>query len=295
MKIKLSTPVVFSCQPERPLNHSDIFVGIGSCFAENMLAKLFNAGIDGMSNPNGIVYNCVSIAKSLKRIEFSDYYTEKDFFLFNGLWHSWEHHGSFSKSKIETAVFNVNSALEKFKNYLQSASCVVITPSSSVVYQLVEESLIVANCHKVPNNRFKQKLLSFSDTTAALNQIINSIKKINPEAIVLFTLSPVKHYPGDLELNSVSKAILRHCIDQCIDITEKIFYFPAYEIMIDELRDYRFYKDDMLHPSALAENIIFDKFIKNWFSAESREKIYSTLKQLKSQVHISNTQKSYRS
>jgi archaellum biogenesis ATPase FlaH len=176
MNIKLSTVV----NPEysgTKLNDNDIILGIGSCFAANILTKLLNGGFQGMSNPNGIVYNAVSIAKSLERIVSNKIYSEQDFFFYNNLWHSWEHHGSFSKQILNEAVNLANNSIQKFRNLLESSKCIIITPSSSVVYKHIKTSTITANCHKVPNGEFKRKLLTYSENLNALNNIINFIKK----------------------------------------------------------------------------------------------------------------------
>jgi len=287
MNIKLSTVV----NPEysgTKLNDNDIILGIGSCFAANILTKLLNGGFQGMSNPNGIVYNAVSIAKSLERIVSNKIYSEQDFFFYNNLWHSWEHHGSFSKQILNEAVNLANNSLQKFRNLLESSKCIIITPSSSVVYKHIKTSTITANCHKVPNGEFKRKLLTYSENLNALNNIINFIKKINHDTAILFTLSPVRHYPGDPVLNSVSKATLRSAINDIINTDNNVYYFPSYEILTDELRDYRYYKEDMLHPSTQAENIIFDKFLQSWIEKNTIQKIYQALKNLKAQRHIQN-------
>ena len=290
MQIKLSTPVNPE-STETQLNVNDILTGIGSCFAANMLTKLFSAGFHGMINPNGIVYNAVSIAKSLERIVTGQIYSESDFFFFNNLWHSWEHHGVFSKSNLEEAVLSANNSLNKFCNSLKYSKCIIITPSTSVVYIHKKSSIITANCHKVPNTEFNKKMLSYSENMNALNNIVNYVKELNNKAIVLFTLSPVRHYPGNPVLNSVSKATLRSAIHDTVNAYENIFYFPSYEILMDELRDYRYYKDDLLHPSTTAENIIFDRFLHTWVEPSTVTKIYAMIRKHKADFHIQNRNK----
>jgi hypothetical protein len=285
MKIKLITSVI-PPPALRKLNENDICLGIGSCFAANMLEKLFNAGFKGMINPNGIVYNAVSIAKSLDRIVREELYTENDFFFFNNLWHSWEHHGTFSNKNLNTALSSANSSLQKFRRYMSKCKCFIITPSSSVVYEYKKENIITANCHKVPNKEFNRKILSCNENINALRSIINSVRQINKNTEILFTLSPVRHYPGDPQLNSVSKASLRYAIHHILDADNNIFYFPSYEILMDELRDYRYYKDDLMHPSETAVNIIFQKFMESRIEKESIIKIETALKQKRSEKHI---------
>ena len=288
MSIKLSTPVVFKDTIDRKIAPDDAVIGLGSCFTQSILNKLYELGFDGMINPNGIVYNTVSLAKSLQRIAQDIPYSDNEFFTYNNLWHSWEHHGEFSRSTLNEAKNAVNLKFKQFQTMMKSANFIVITLSSSVVYELTEDFLIVANCHKVPGNKFQRKLLTSKQNFEALRIIYSSVKSINPNCILIFTLSPVRHYKGDLQLNSVSKANLLSAIHEFIDNqnSSDCFYFPAFEIIMDELRDYRFYKTDMMHPSELAVDIIFNRFIENCMTPESAEKITIAQKKLKQSMHI---------
>lgn len=281
---QLFTPVKFE-PVEDKIAADSVIVGIGSCFAQTMLDRLFSYGFVGTQNPSGIVYNAVSISKIVQRAIDNDYFCDDDFFEFNGNWRSWEHHGTFAKPTLTAAVELVNESLNQFRELLSRADYFIVTPSSSVVYRLLETSQVVANCHKVKSSMFERCLLEFDDNLQALNKLCTAVEQFNPACRMLFTVSPVRHYPGDLSLNSVSKANLLAAVRKTVELHPNSSYFPAYEIMQDELRDYRFYKSDMLHPSPLAEQIIFDCFIENCCTTESIKKISQGMKCCKAKAH----------
>jgi hypothetical protein len=283
-KNRFFTPV--KIEPfEDKMTANDTIVGIGSCFAQTMLDRLFNYGFDGMQNPSGIIYNAVSIYQTVQRAVNGNLFTEADFFEFNGKWRSWEHHGAFARPTLVEAIEIANATQINFSQALRRAKYFIVTPSSSVVYKLKKSGNIVANCHKVKNSEFKRCLLSVEDNLTALNDLSLAVEQFNPACQTIFTVSPVRHYPGDLVLNSVSKANLLAAVRCNVDMHQNSHYFPAYEIMQDELRDYRFYKNDMLHPSPLAEDIIFERFIENCFSADALAKIVVGVKDCKARAH----------
>ena len=249
-----------------------VWCGVGSCFSENLLQMFAECGFDVGLNPGGIVYNSYSMARIIERVVSENYFDEKDFFEHDGLWRCWELHGHFSNSDLSKAVSNINSSLKEFRQKLKNAAAVVLTPSSSVIYRFKESGKIVANCHKVNNNCFSRELLSVKDNYEYLNGAVQAVKSFNPECKIIITLSPVRHYPGDLVLNARSKANLLSAIrDVCDEFDDKCIYFPAYEIMQDELRDYRFYKNDMMHPSEQAVELILGRFVKTFFESKALE------------------------
>ena len=286
-QIKLQTPVKMGHNSHQ-LEHGIGICGIGSCFAQDILTRMYNVGFTGEQNPNGIVYNSHSIAQSLLRAANSELYTNDDFFKHNDRWCSWEHHGSYSDVDINKAVAGANTALKQFHAAVIESGVFVMTPSSSVIYQRVENKKIVANCHKVPNHLFQRRLLSQGENELALHSSIASIHSINPLCKIIFTLSPVRHYPGDLVLNARSKANLLAAIHNCVDQYDFVEYFPAYEIVLDELRDYRFFNEDMLHPNELARNIIFQRFIDTYFSAHAHSEIEAAEKIYRASLHRTN-------
>jgi len=282
--VKLQTAVKVQSVLE-PFEFEDGVCGIGSCFAQDILNRLYQLGFAGKQNPNGIVYNAHSIADSLSRCADNRLYTEGDFFHFNGKWCSWEHHGQFSDVDLSSATNKANSALEEFRAAVQQASLFVMTPSSSVVYQLCDGAGIVANCHKVPNNRFERRLMTVKENSESLRRSVENIYRTSPGCKVVLTLSPVRHYPGDLTLNARSKANLLSAIHDCVDDFDNVSYFPSYEIVLDELRDYRFFNEDMLHPNELARKIIFQRFIDSYFSKSAQSKIVAAEKEYRLSQH----------
>ncbi len=262
-KPELRTEIKLNSKDFLKFGEKSIWCGLGSCFSENLLSLLEQCGFEVVQNPNGIIYNAYSISRIIARAADERYYSEDDFFEHEGRWHSWEHHGRFSNADLKTAVKNANLSLRNFREKLKIADAVVLTPSSSVVY--CHDGDIVANCHKVNNNNFERRILSSEENKKYLSEAVKNIKKLNTNIKIIFTLSPVRHYPGDLVLNARSKANLLsalHEIPDCI-------YFPSYEILHDELRDYRFYKTDMLHPSEQTVELICARFIKVFFKKEA--------------------------
>lgn len=287
--IKLQTKVM-PVKPSRTFSCETVISGIGSCFAQNILYHLYECGLNVSQNPNGIIYNSHSIYEALRRVVGNDEYKDEEFFDFNGKWHSWRHHGSFSNSDLPMAVATANQALADFRNALSLSGLFVMTPSSSVAYEYTAENRIVANCHKVPNNQFTSRVLSVEENYNFICDSVNLIKSFNPECLIVMTVSPVRHYPGDLVLNSKSKANLIAAIHWCLEENEDIVYFPSYEIVLDELRDYRFFKDDMLHPNEVAQKIIFSRFLETFFDEDTIAKIEEAEKQLASSRHIPNSE-----
>ncbi|MDD5728597.1 MAG: GSCFA domain-containing protein [Victivallales bacterium] len=249
-----------------------VWCGVGSCFSEELLSLLADCGFQVCLNPGGIVYNSHSLNRIIDRAVTENYFRAEDFFEHDGLWRCWELHGRFSAPEPEDAVRKINSSLETFRQQLKIAAAVVLTPSSSVVYRLKENGDIVANCHKVNNNCFSRGLLTVEENREYLRAAVRGITAFNPDCRIIFSLSPVRHYPGDLVLNARSKANLLSAIrDVCDEFNADCEYFPACEIMQDELRDYRFYKPDMLHPSGQAVELILGRFVKTFFTPEALE------------------------
>ena len=289
---KLFTESLLPCFQEVPFkwkytkwNEKNSFVSIGSCFAQEMTLLLAGAGLTIKENPTGILYNPFSIAETLERLAEKHFYTEEDFFFHNGLWHSYSHHGSFSGEDKKAVLEKANREMEDFRILLEKADGIFITLSSAVVYEIRETGKIAANCHKMPPDTFERRLLSYRECEIYCNRIKENIRKCNEKGIIVFTLSPVRHYPGDPLLNSAGKARLRSVLED-ICSHENIVYFPAYEIVNDSLRDYRFYKEDLVHISPLAAEIVLDTFLENSFVPSVREKGRLWRKQCARENHI---------
>jgi len=260
---KLRTEIKINSKNYPKFDEKSIWCGVGSCFSENLLSLLEQCGFEVSQNPSGIIYNSYSISQIIARAIDENYYAEDDFFEHANLWHSWEHHGRFSNSDLGEAVKNANISLKKFREVLKVAEAIVLTPSSSVLYCYNND--IVVNCHKVNNNDFTERALSPEENRKYLTEAVNKIQSFNAKIKIIFTLSPVRHYPGNLVLNARSKANLLSALHEVCEQFPECVYFPSFEILHDELRDYRFYKTDMLHPSEQAVQIICSRFIKIFF------------------------------
>ena len=281
----LTTPVIFSL-PFHFQKFPARFASIGSCFSEKAVSLLKNAGFTCCSNPNGIVYNPVSIKESLRRITGDIPYTEEDFFCFNGLYHSFDHHGCFSKPVLEDAVSAAENARKEFRDFLKMPCPVAITFGTAVVFRREKNKKIAANCHKLPGHEFSRELLSLEKCLADATDMAEMIFKTGDHPLLL-TVSPVRHHPGDPVLNTRSKSIL---IETCHRLTErfpgKCAYFPAFELLHDELRDYRFYDTDMIHPSQVAEEYILETFIRKCYPETAEKILAEAYKNIKRNSHI---------
>ena len=258
---------------------------VGSCFAAEIAGRLLEAGFQGAQNPNGIAYNAVSMADAVERAVDGPAYSEKDFFEFNGLFHSWLHHGVFSSHDLGRAVELAETSRLAFREALQGCELFIATPASSAVYELTPSGPIVANCHKLPGDRFTRKLLSVEENLTALKRLVAALRKLSPSCPLVLTLSPVRHYPGDLVLNARSKALLLTAIHACREQCENVRYFPAYELVIDELRDYRFFKEDMLHPNETAVEYVLHAFAGACFGKGAIEALEQAERSRKACAH----------
>jgi lysophospholipase L1-like esterase len=198
-------------------------------------------------------------------------YTEKDVFFLNERWQSFEAHSKLSSSSKEEIIEQLNKASVSINKAVKNSTHFIITLGTSWVYRFNESGEIVANCHKVSQNKFKKELLSVAEINKSLSLIISLIKEINPSISFIFTVSPVRHLKDGVIENQQSKSHLISALHQIIPIHKNSFYFPSYEVMMDELRDYRFYKEDMIHPNQIAINYIWEKFYENWLSDEALE------------------------
>ncbi len=249
--------------------YSDHLFFIGSCFAENIGSRFQSRLFPVVVNPFGVMYNPVSVANTLTDIIDGRLITDDDLQFHNGLWQSFRLHGSFSSPHRQDVILKANEAIAEARIHLQKTETLVVTFGTSWVYSLKEDNSIVANCHKFPADRFNHFKLSPDEIAELWKEVILRLRDINPSIRLIFTISPVRHWKNGAWGNNVSKATLMLAVDQLMMSDPSIEYFPAYEIMMDELRDYRFYADDMLHPSQLAQEYIFDIFSKAYFTNEA--------------------------
>ncbi|UEG48909.1 GSCFA domain-containing protein [Ferruginibacter lapsinanis] len=252
------------------INHQDELLLIGSCFTENIGAKLKQLKFSVLENPNGILFNPISITKSISSYIANKQYTETDLFYANECWNSWEHHSRFSHPDKEQCLELINQSQNTANSFLKTAEWVLITVGSAFVYEL-ENTEVVANCHKIPTDKFVKRLLSIDEVYTALKSTVHKLIDNNPGVKIIFTISPVRHLRDGFVENNRSKSTLIQAVHRLVDSNEKVFYFPAYELVIDDLRDYRFYAEDMVHPNYAATNYVWEKFIATCIDESSQQ------------------------
>ena len=235
---------------------------LGSCFAENIGKKLIECGFNIVMNPMGILYNPISIHTALERIIEGREFTEDELFYHNGLWASFMHHGSFSHSDKNEALRMMNERLHEAHEQLKNATHLIITFGSAEVYE--KDGYVVSNCHKLPSHQFTHRLLSTGEITTPYYSLFPTPYSLLP----IFTISPVRYLGEGAHHGQINKSTLLLATDQiCREIEAD--YFPSYEIMIDELRDYRYYATDMIHPSEVAIDYIFERFTETYLTNEA--------------------------
>ena len=267
-------------KPNKTIDHTSKIIMLGSCFAENIGKKLIECGFDVLVNPMGILYNPISISNALDRLISGAEFNENDLFYHNGLWASFAHHGSFSHTDKHEALKMMNNRLREGHEQLKNASHLIITFGSAEVYE--RNGIVVSNCHKLPAREFTHRLLSIDEITT-LNfcdkqkqrsslqlpseaRINNGV--VNFQLSTIFTISPVRYMGEGAHKGQLNKSTLLLATNQICKAT-KAEYFPSYEIMMDELRDYRYYASDMIHPSEIAIDYIFERFAETYLTEEA--------------------------
>jgi len=259
---------IFSGVPS--ICYTDRILMLGSCFAENMGALFAGHKFCVDINPFGILYNPSSISEALWRLLEGKNFQRTDLFYFQDSWHSFMHHSSYSAGVAEEALEKMNGRFEKACKEITSLDWLMLTWGTSYVYQLKESGAIVSNCHKLPENHFKRFRLSVENVVEAYIPLIHALKKRNPRLKCLLTVSPIRHIRDGLHANQLSKATLLLAVERLQQsFPESVFYFPSYEIVVDELRDYRFYADDMVHPSSLTVNYLWECFGRVFFTDDT--------------------------
>lgn len=267
--MKLKTEIPLANQPHNQIDYSSRLVLFGSCFSENIGDKLEYYKFQSRVNPFGILFHPLAIETLISRAINKDYYSEDELVFQNEQWSCLDAHSKLNDTSKTQLLQNLNSALDQTYDALKEVTHVVITLGTSWVYRFLETDKLVANCHKLPQKKFVKELLSVDEIYQTLCGIVELIRSINPRASFIFTVSPVRHTKDGFIENTQSKAHLIAAIHQVVDARKQLYYFPSYELMMDELRDYRFYNDDMLHPSSKAINYIWEKFQKVWMTGAS--------------------------
>jgi len=266
------------------ISHEHKLLLIGSCFTEQIGGKLAHHKFRTLDNPNGILFNPISITKSVSSYINNKQYGANDLFYQNESWNSWEHHSRFSDPDQQACVDGINASQNKAHEFLKSADWLLITLGSAFVYEL-ESKEVVANCHKVPTDKFNKRLLSVEEVVSALKQMQEGLINFNPSLKIIYTISPVRHLRDGFVENNRSKATLHLAVQQLTQLANT-FYFPAYELVMDDLRDYRFYAEDMVHPNYAATNYVWKKFIATCVDESSQE--------LMKEINIVNAAKNHK-
>lgn len=266
-------------KPTKHIDHHQKILSVGSCFTEHIGNALSRLKFEVLQNPNGILFDPASVAASLTSYVRNDQYTINDLFQLGEIWNSWNHHSRFSGTEKEAVIKNINTSQLKAHQFLKDADWLIITLGSSFSYRLKDEQSIqnntvariggVANCHRAPAQWFQKHLMTIDETIAALDNVIHQLFRFNTKLNIIFTISPVRHIRDGVVENNRSKARLLESVHHLVNKFDKLFYFPSYELVIDVLRDYRFYAEDMVHPNYLATDYVLENFVKTFMSDET--------------------------
>ncbi|UOU98410.1 GSCFA domain-containing protein [Chryseobacterium daecheongense] len=273
-------------ESEYKIEIEDKIFSIGSCFASEM-SDLFKQGqLQTVNNPFGTIFNPFSINNSIQRLHDSEFYTEEDLITFNDEYISLDHHTGFDTRYIHQTLEKINAKIVEGNQFLQETNWVIITYGTSFIYEFIPKKKLVANCHKIPQKYFEKRLLTQQEITDSIYNTILNLKDICRDDVqILFTVSPVRHTKDGMVENQLSKSKLITAIHEVISGLENCHYLPIYEMVMDDLRDYRFYKEDMIHPNSQAINYIFDKFGKAYFSEDTQDFIKENFKINKALEH----------
>lgn len=267
--MNLQTHIPFESQRHHLISYESKLLLIGSCFAENIGDKLDYFKFQNSVNPIGILFNPVAIENFITNAINNKQYTDSDIFPLNDKWHTFDGHSRLSNSSQEAILNDLNAAVRSSHEYLSRSTHIIITLGTAWVYRHIASDKIVANCHKVPQKEFSKELLAVENIVESIEAIVALIRELNSNASLLFTVSPVRHLKDGFIENNQSKAHLLSAVLEVIEPRKNIHYFPAFDIMMDELRDYRFYAEDMVHPNQIAIDYIWEKFKYVWISTDA--------------------------
>ena len=267
-----------------PIDYSSQLLLLGSCFSENIGAKLSYYKFQGIQNPFGILFHPLAIERIIEKSVNQEFFTEEDVFNENEQWHSFDAHSSLSNPSKAQIIEDLNNAISRTSTQLNTASHIIITLGTAWVYRKTSSNKVVANCHKVPQSNFTKELLSVEEVVKSLKRVITFVQSLNPTVQFIFTVSPVRHLKDGFLENQRSKAHLIAAIHQVLN-EDRVSYFPSYELMMDELRDYRFYAKDMIHPNETAIEYIWEKFVEVWLASNTSSTMKKIEKVQKGMLH----------
>ncbi len=270
---------------ERKIDHNSNILMMGSCFSDNVGQKLRQDKFNVVSNPYGVLYNPYSIQEAVSHILGHRKIEDDDLVENEGLWHSYLHHSSFSMPDKENLLEKIEETRIFTLNHLKKTDFLFITFGTAWVYQLAKNRKIVANCHKMPAKHFQRFRLSVCDITDEFSNLIQRIEAINPDIHIVFTLSPVRHLKDGFVQNQISKSTLNVAIHDLLTLHTGCSYFPSYELVMDDLRDYRFYTEDMTHLSPVAVDYIYNRFSEKYMNQNTRKNLEKVRKLAKAVQH----------
>jgi hypothetical protein len=277
--MKFRTELKISRYPFQ-ISYKDNILLLGSCFSDHVGALLHNHQFKTLSNPFGALFNPVSIANAIKMSLDPELFTEKYRYFFDNRFVSFAHHGSFSHQDENQFISKISKQFANTKVFLEKTHFLFITFGTAYCYRFIERNIMVANCHKIPNTQFEKYRLNVDEIVQIYQDILQNLKQFNPEMKIIFTVSPVRHLGDGFHENQLSKAVLHLAIEQLTN-NETVFYFPAYEILMDDLRDYRFYAEDLCHPAENAVHYIEELFANAFFSDCTKEQLKAIEKEYK--------------
>lgn len=253
------------------ITYESSIVSLGSCFAVNMATKFNRFKFRSYANPFGILFHPRAIQRLLALAEAKHKFGARDVFEHDGIWSSFDAHSDLDKLDMDQAIDGLDKALNEFVQFIQGATHVLVTFGTAWVYELKDTSVPVANCHKLPQNLFTKRLLGFNELVSSYQGITRLIHCLNPNAQIIYTVSPVRHIKDGFVENQRSKSLLISALHEYLQhfSTQQCMYFPAYEILLDELRDYRFYAKDLLHPNEIAIDYIWNQFVDVFMEQET--------------------------
>ena len=280
--------LMFELEPQpasRGLSYEDTVLMVGSCFSDNIGSKLAEAKFRVLHNPTGIVFDPISLGRHLKDYAASNQYNKRDLVLQGELWHSWYHHSDCSSTSQEQTLTSINTKIIAANQHLQSASFLFITLGTAYTYKHIESNRDVANCHKVAKDQFSKRLLTAADIVNSLTEAIQAVRNVNPEIHITVTVSPVKHVRDGIIENNRSKARLIEAAHQLCATNAQCSYFPAFELVNDVLRDYRFYAPDMAHPNEQSIQFVFEHFCKTYLQKQTQELMQEVMQVITAKQH----------
>jgi len=264
--MQFRTQIPFKKQQHNQIDYSSKILLLGSCFTKNIGDKLNYFKFPTTVNPFGILFHPKAIENLILNAINEKEYSEENIFFHNEQWHSFEAHSKLSNPSKRVLLKDLDDANKLTHQQIQKSTHIIITLGTAWIYRFIESDTIVANCHKIPQKKFLKELLTVDEISESLKAIIALIRSVNKSVSILFTISPVRHLKDGFIENQQSKSHLITAIHQVVEPRNNVFYFPSYEIMMDELRDYRFYNEDMVHPNQTAIDYIWEKFRQTWMS-----------------------------